>query len=80
MVRTGVFATEEELEDLQRLSARGWRPGDVMIVTSVMEGITKDQSTVDARLTCHRLALAHGLPEIQGYYGIMKDGEFVRTE
>jgi len=80
MFHTGVKATKDELEDLQRLSGRGWRPGDVMIVTSVMEGITKDQATVDARITCHQLALSHGLPEIQGYYGITNDGEFVRSE
>jgi len=78
VIKTGVFATKEELEDLRRLAARGWRPGETMIVTSVMEGITRDQATVDAQKVCHKLALAHGLPEIPGYYGILQTGEFVR--
>ncbi len=79
MIKTGVSATKEELEDLRNLARQGWRPGDVMIVSSVMEGITRDQKTVDAELACHRLALAHGLPEIPGYYGITEKGEFVRV-
>ena len=74
---TGVFATKEEIEDLRKLANAGWMPGDVMIVTKVMHGIVKDQKTVDARKTCHRIALSHGLPEIKGYYGIREDGEFV---
>lgn len=78
MDKTGVFATPEELEDLKRLAVRGWRPGDRMMVTSVMEGITRDQATVDAEKVCHQLALAHGLPEIPGYYGILETGEFVK--
>ena len=77
MKNTGVFATKEEFEDLTRLASEGWRNGDVMIVSSCMEGITKDEKTVDAKKACHSLALAHGLPEIQGYYGIVEGGEFV---
>ena len=77
MNHTQIFATKEEIEDLSNLAAQGWKQGDVMIVTSVMQGITKDQKTVDAKKTCHKLALAHGLPEIEGYYGITFDGEFV---
>lgn len=79
MIKTGVFVTEEELKDLTSLANQGWRAGDVMIVTSIMQGIMKDQKTVDARVACHRLALSHGLPEIEGYYGIKEDGEFVRA-
>jgi len=79
MIKTGVFVTKEELQDLKNLVARGWRPGDMMIVSSVMEGITRDKATVDAKIVCHKLALAHGLPEIPGYYGITQDGEFVRV-
>ena len=77
MDKTGVFATAEELQDLTNLANRGWRDGDVVIVTSIMEGIRKDDATIDARKACHKLALAHGLPEIDGYYGINTKGEFV---
>ncbi len=79
MQHTGVKATDDEVQDLRNLAAQGWRSGDVMIVSSVMEGITKDQRFVDARIACHKLALSHGLPEIEGYYGIANDGEFVQT-
>ena len=54
-------------------------PGQRIIVFSVGEGIKRDGKTVDARKACHQLALDYGLPEIQGYYGIDKDREFVRT-
>ncbi len=77
MKKTGIFATEEEFEDLKRLSNKGWRVGDTVMVSSVMEGITKDQATVDAKKTCHKVALSYGLPEIEGYYGIGLDKEFV---
>lgn len=80
MKGTGVFATKEEVEELMTLARQGWRPGDVMIVFSVLEGINRDQATVDARRVCHQVAMKHGLPEIKGYYGIKEDGEFVTTD
>jgi len=79
MKHTGVFATKEELSDLRQLAASGWSPGDVVIVSSIMEGITKDQRTIDAKKICHKLALKHDLPEIPGYYGISNDGEFINA-
>ena len=77
MKKTGVKVTKGDFETLKRLAESGWMPGDRMIVFSVGEGIRKDQNTVDAKLTCHQLALDYGLPEIQGYYGIDNDGEFI---
>jgi len=74
---TGVFAKKEDIEKLTNLARRGWGQGETMIVFSVGEGIRKDQAIVDARKICHQLALAYGLPEIKGYYGIRGDGEFV---
>ncbi len=79
MEQTNVFATKEEMEDLRNLAARGWQAGDVMMVTSVMQGITKDKNTIDAEKMCHSLALSHGLPAIKGYYGITEKGEFIST-
>lgn len=80
MNKTGVFATPEELEALRRLVSGTWRPGDMMIVFSIAEGIKKDQRTVDAKKACHACALKHSLPEIVGYYGIEQNGEFVTFE
>lgn len=79
MTETGIFATTEEIEDLRKLANAGWQCGEVMIVTSVMQGIIKDQKTIDACRTCHKVAMSHGLPEIEGYYGITETGEFVKT-
>ena len=77
MIGTGVKAKPDDLEKLLRLVKQGWQNGETMIVFSVGEGIRKDQATVDALMECHKLALAYDLPEIDGYYGIKKDGEFV---
>ena len=77
MKYTGIYATGEEFEDLSNLARAGWMSGDMVIVSSVMEGIRKDLATIDAKTACHKLALAHGLPEIEGYYGIDKDMQFV---
>lgn len=77
MKNTGVFVLKEDKEKLLLLVKKGWRQGEVMIVFSVGEGIKKDQATVDAKKICHQLALNYGLPEIQGYYGLTNDGEFI---
>jgi len=77
MQKTGVKATKEDFERLLNLAHRGWMPGKTMIVFSVGEGIRKEQATVNAQKVCHNLAIAYGLPEIPGYYGIDNTGEFV---
>ncbi len=77
---TGVFATEDEFSDLLNLARRGWMDGDTVMVSSVMEGLRKDQSTINAKVACHKVALAHGLPEIEGYYGIDKNMQFILYE
>jgi len=80
MKGTGVFAKKEDLEKLTRLARQGWMPGETMIVFSVGQGIHKDQATIDAQKACHQLAIAYGLPEITGYYGIKADGEFLSSD
>ena len=79
MKGTGIRATKEDYDKLVLLAGRGWTAGQSMIVFSVDEGIRRDEATGTARQECHRLALAYGLPEIQGYYGINHDREFVTT-
>lgn len=77
MKYTKIIASKEDIEKLKSLVSKGWQQGETMIVFSVGEGIQKDQATVDAEKVCHQLALNYGLPEIEGYYGIANDGEFV---
>jgi hypothetical protein len=77
MKKTGVKVSQEDFDKLVRLSRQGWQPGETMIVFSVDEGIRKDAATVDAQKACHKLARDYGLPEINGYYGIDLDQEFV---
>ena len=64
MTNTGVFATREEIEELKDI-----------LNTPVMMIFEPRR---DARNVCHEMALKHGLPEIQGYYGIRGSGEFVK--
>lgn len=77
MKKTGVRVSKEDFEKLSDLVRRGWQEGDREMVFSVGEGIIRDQATVDAKKVCHQLALDYGLPEIEGYYGIDNEGEFV---
>jgi hypothetical protein len=64
MVRTGVFATEEQVERMKSAA--------IMMVG----GVTPE----DPAKVAHACALEQGLPEIEGYYGCdLKAGEFVRA-
>jgi len=69
-VRTGVFATTEELNELA-----------AMPTTTIWSGLTpfipKDpQQEFYERV--YTLALAHGLPSVEGFYGVDKSsGEFL---
>ncbi len=79
MKKTGVFATQDEFNDLLNLARKGWMDGDTLIVSSAVQGIMKDQATTDAKMACHKIALSYGLPEIRGYYGIDKHREFLEA-
>lgn len=78
MTKTGITATTEEIETLRSIARRGWMPGDVIIIPNMESGIRRDAATRDAQWACHNLALKHGLPEFEGFYGILESGEFVR--
>lgn len=80
LIHTEVFASKEDVERLKALALRGWSCGDRMMVSSVAEGIQKDEATVEAKEACHQLALSYDLPEIEGLYGISFEGEFVYLE
>lgn len=61
MKNTGIYATKEEIKILLETASLPY-----MIIGGQ-----------PPRKMCHAYALAHGLPEIRGYYGIKRDGEFV---
>jgi len=62
---TGVFATKEEVEDLKSAAS----------MPCIRVGGHWPESP---QKVAHRIALKHGLPEIEGYYGCdLRTGEFV---
>lgn len=75
MVKTNVKATSEEIEELQKLASEASRtPAILLFGRHDLAG----DAWKRAQQKCHELALAHGLPEISGFYGIDNDGEFVK--
>ncbi len=65
MTYTGVFATAKEIQYLK----------DTLALPAIKVGSHWPESP---QQVAHRLALAHGLPEIPGYYGCdLRTGEFV---
>ncbi len=81
MRTTNVKCSVEELAEIQQLSKQA--AATPVMATSVAAGLAGRDFASLARKRClercHELALAHGLPEIPGYYGVTPDGEFVRT-
>lgn len=65
MTRTKVFATPDEIESLKTALKTPY---------IVVGGVAPE----NPQKIAHRMAIAHGLPEIPGYYGCdLKTGEFV---
>lgn len=81
MTRTKVFATKEELAECMELAAMAARTPVIAFSSehALKEGGLSGQAWRLAEETVHKYALAHGLPEIPGYYGITTDGEFVKV-
>lgn len=80
---TDIFATAEEVAELKRLAGEASRTP--VIALSVADGLAGNDFAATAwrraRQACHKAALDHGLPEFDGFYGIMLDtGEFVRPD
>ena len=80
MTRTGIKATEAEITELKDLLESARRTP--VMALSVDDGMAGRDFASTARQNmlqrCHALALAHGLPEITGYYGAdLETGEFV---
>lgn len=82
MKRTGVFATEEEMKEITQLHEQARRTPAIAFSSAhaLERGGCAGEAWDDLMRTVHKHALSHGLPEIQGYYGI--DGanrEFVEA-
>ena len=72
MDRLNIFATEEEMKRIKELHEIA--KNTPVIAMSVKHGIEKGGFAGEAdtalKTYVHKCALSHGLPEIQGYYGI----------
>jgi hypothetical protein len=65
MTKTGVFATADEIENLKAA------------VKAPLIALNYGMPASPASIA-HSYAIAHGLPEVSGYYGIdLQTGEFV---
>jgi len=79
MNKTGIFATKKEKKLLQKelISAQN----TPVIAFSSRHALEKGGLAGEAwqrlREHCHKIAIEHGLPEIKGFYGMDKNGEFV---
>jgi hypothetical protein len=70
--RTGVFATEAEKARLMDIAARATCPVMLPYMDDDVDWVHRGQEV------CHTMALAHGLPDVPGYYGVTTpEGEFV---
>ncbi len=74
---TGVFATDKERDECQNLAQEASRT-PVMTLSSNMPSFSAI-AWERVNKTVYTAALAHGLPEIEGYYGMTPNGEFVTT-
>ena len=79
-VRTGVFASKQEIETIQEL-AEDARNTPVIALTTA-HGLDSGGMAGDAwtrvNKAVYSCALIHGLPEIEGYYGFDGiNGEFL---
>lgn len=73
--RTGVMATEAERGELIKMVNEASRTPVITLRMGDPDLASRAWERVKVR--CHKIALAHGLPEIPGYYGLGEDGEFV---
>ncbi len=80
-VRTKVFANDDETEEIEKLAATA-RTTPVIALSSVHaleQGGFSGDAWKRVHETVYRYALAHDLPEIEGYYGFdSATGEFLK--
>jgi hypothetical protein len=77
LIGTGVFATDEEQAIAKDLAAKAARtPVILLFGQHDLSGEARERMYE----TVHGFALAHGLPEIPGFYGMDEKGEFIRQD
>ena len=74
MKGTGIFATDEEREHLQELVVEAQNTPVILLFGKHDLSGDAWKKVADE---CHATALSHGLPEIEGVYGMDEAGEFV---
>ena len=80
MNRLNVFATKKETEKMKKalIAARNTPVIAFSSEHALNRGGLAGEAHQSVAEGCHKLALAHGLPEIQGFYGLdCETGEFV---
>ena len=77
MKHTKVFATEEETERCHGLAQEARRTP--VITPSTLHRSLAETAWKRVHEAVYEKALAHGLPEIEGFYGMTPDGEFVEV-
>jgi hypothetical protein len=76
MKYTGIKATPEERDECFQLADEARNTPAISFGGPDMASTAWDR----CKERVHELALQHGLPEIKGFYGMAKDGEFVETD
>ncbi len=70
-----MYATEEEQAELLEL-AEAARKTPVILLFGKMDLSGEARQRMFDRT--YQIALSHGLPKIEGYYGLAEDGEFIK--
>ena len=81
MEKTGVFASTEEIEFLTKKATIAQNtPAFGLSSEQVLSGRNfASMAHMDVSQACHKIALSHGLHEVNGWYGIdLKTGEFLK--
>jgi len=81
MKQTNVFATDDEVKKLKELLHRAQTTPVIAFSSAhAMSGGASGDAWQRVKERCHGAALAHGLPEIPGFYGCdLETGEFVQS-
>ena len=73
MKQTNVFATPEEFEAIKDMVAQA----DLAAMNSPQRGWIRAEEIMDqCRKKVQALAISHGLPDTEGFYGLGNDGQF----
>ena len=77
MTKTGLYATPEEFAEAKRLAEEA---ANTPVIAPTGGQDLASQAWERTKQHVHKAALAHGLPEIPGYYGMTNKGQFVTAE